>query len=137
MWPDEVERVAAALRSVGAEGRLEELPAGEDSLPGVAVRAAGFACDGRPLVAIVPADRPIDRDRLAAAAGCRNLRPEPLPAFPFEGARVLFERLLLGHETLWLEAGSPRYALGLAPTELARVTRAERADLLLAPTGGG
>ena len=131
MWPESVERIAAFLRAAGAQGRLEELPAGVDSPPGPAVRATGFECDRRGLVVLVPADRAIDRDKLAAAAGCTALQPAPFPAFPFQPARVFLERSVLGARTVWLEAGSPRHFLELAPSQLVRLTRAETADLLI------
>jgi hypothetical protein len=133
VWPDPVERVAAFLRAVGVAGQLEELPADADSPPGPGLRIAGFECDGRSLVALVPDERAIDRDKLATAAGCSTLRPGPVPEFPFERARVLLDRVLLSTETVWLEAGAPRYVLGLTPSDLARVTRADTADLLLEP----
>jgi prolyl-tRNA editing enzyme YbaK/EbsC (Cys-tRNA(Pro) deacylase) len=33
-------------------------------------------------------------------------------------------------ETVWLEAGSPRHVLGLAPEQLLRLTRAETGTFL-------
>jgi len=131
VWPEPVEQIAAFLRAAGAAGRLEELPADADSAPGPAVRVAGFECDGRSLVALVPDDRAIDRDKLAAAAGCTTLRPAPAPEFPFQPGRVFMDWALISMPTLWLEAGSARYMLGLSPHDLARLTRAETADLLL------
>jgi prolyl-tRNA editing enzyme YbaK/EbsC (Cys-tRNA(Pro) deacylase) len=130
MWPEPVERVAAFLRSAGAPARLEELPADADSPPGPALRAAGFDCDGRSVVAVVPADRAVDRDKVAAAAGCTDLRPAPPLPFPFQSARVFLDRAILFAGIVWLEAGSPRHVVGLAPAQLARLTRAETADLL-------
>jgi prolyl-tRNA editing enzyme YbaK/EbsC (Cys-tRNA(Pro) deacylase) len=131
VWPEPVERIAAFLRAAGTAGRLEELPADADAAPGPAIRAAGFECDGRGLVVLVPNERAIDRDKVAVAAGCRTLRPAPAPEFPFHPARVLLERTLVTTEIVWLEVGTERYVLGLAPAELARLTRAETADLLL------
>jgi prolyl-tRNA editing enzyme YbaK/EbsC (Cys-tRNA(Pro) deacylase) len=131
VWPEQVERIAAFLRAAGAAGRLEELPADADSAPGPGVRIAGFECDGRSLVALVPDDRAIDRDKLAAAAGCATLRPAPVPDFPFHPARVLLDWALISTDTVWLEAGSALHVLGLSPQDLVRLTRAETADLLL------
>jgi len=131
MWPDPVERIAAFLRASGAQGQLEQLPTGVEEAPGPGVRAAGFDCDRRTLVALVPVDRAIDRDKLAAVARCATLVPAPLPAFPFQPARVFLDRSVLTAATVWLEAGSPRHVLGLAPSQLTRLTRAETADLLL------
>jgi prolyl-tRNA editing enzyme YbaK/EbsC (Cys-tRNA(Pro) deacylase) len=126
-----VERVAALLRAAGVVGQLEELPADADSAPGPAVRVAGFECDGRNLVALVPEERAIDQDKLGAAARCSSLRPGSVPEFPFQEARVFLDRVLLSTDTVWLEAGSTGYVLGLAPSDLARLTRAETADLVL------
>jgi prolyl-tRNA editing enzyme YbaK/EbsC (Cys-tRNA(Pro) deacylase) len=129
-WPEPVEQIAAFLRSAGTEGRIEELPAGVDEPPGIALRAAGFECAGRMLVTLVPAHRAIDRDKLAGAAGCSTLRPAPFPAFPFQSARVFMERSVLSTGIVWLKAGSPRHVLGLNPGQLIRLTRSETADLV-------
>jgi prolyl-tRNA editing enzyme YbaK/EbsC (Cys-tRNA(Pro) deacylase) len=131
VWPEPVERVAAFLRASGANGRLEELPADADSAPGPAVLAAGFECDGRVVVALIPEDRSVDGNKVAAAAACRTLRPGAVPEFPFGGARVLLDRTLLPVEAVWLAVGGERFVLELPPTDLARLTRAETADLLL------
>jgi prolyl-tRNA editing enzyme YbaK/EbsC (Cys-tRNA(Pro) deacylase) len=131
MWPEPVERIAALLRANGVQGRLEELPAGVDAPPGTGLVAVGFECDSRSLVALVPADRDVDRDKLAALANCTTLRPAPSSGFPFQGARVFLDRTALSTGVLWLEAGSPRHVVGMAPSQLARVTRLETADLLL------
>jgi hypothetical protein len=131
VWPEPVERIAAFLRASGASGSLEELPADADSAPGPAVLAAGFECDGRVLVALVPEERTVDREKVAAATRCRALRQAPVPEFPFRGARVFLDRTLLTVEAVWLEAGAERFVLGLPPSDLARLTGAETADLLL------
>lgn len=130
MWPEPVERIAEILRRAGVQGRLEELLAGSETPPGAAFRAEGFECDGRALVALVPAGRVVDRAKLASVAGCGTLRPIRAPDFPFQPARVLIDRSALVTGTLWLDAGSPRHVLGLAPSQLARLTRSEAADLL-------
>jgi prolyl-tRNA editing enzyme YbaK/EbsC (Cys-tRNA(Pro) deacylase) len=131
VWPEAVERIAAFLREAGAQGRIEELPAGVDEPPGSEVRAAAFNCDGRTLVVLVPAERAVDRDKVRGAAGCTDLRPAPIPAFPYRPARVLVERSLLSLRTAWLEAGSPRHVLGVSPSQLIGLTSAETADLLV------
>lgn len=131
MWPEPVERIATLLRSAGVQGRLEELPVGVDEPPGPAFRTEGFECDGRTLVALVPAERTLDQDKLAAAGECGTLRPSPAPDFPFRRTRVLLDRSALTTPVVWLEAGSPRYYLGLAPGQLTRLLRARTADLLL------
>jgi len=130
VWPEPVERIAEILRKGGVQGRLEELLAGSEPPPGAALRAEGFECDGRPLVALIPAGRAVDRAKLARIAGCGTLRAARAPDFPFQPARVLIDRSALVLGTLWLDAGSPRHVLGLAPSQLARLTRSETADLL-------
>jgi prolyl-tRNA editing enzyme YbaK/EbsC (Cys-tRNA(Pro) deacylase) len=130
VWPPGVEEIAAVFRSAGAEARLEELPEGESSFPGPAVRVDAVYCDGRLTVALVPADRDTDQRRLAAAARCRTLRPAAPPRFPYQGATVLIERLLFGERTVWIEAGSPRHVAALSPSQLMRLARAQPADLV-------
>jgi prolyl-tRNA editing enzyme YbaK/EbsC (Cys-tRNA(Pro) deacylase) len=135
-WPEPVERIAAFLRASGAEGRIEELPAGVDEPPGPALRAAGFECDGRTLVVLLPAERSVDSDKVARVAGCRALHSTPSPPFPFQSARVFVDRSVLTTAAVWLEAGSPRHVLGLSPNQLLRLTRSESADLVLEARSG-
>jgi len=125
MWPEPVERIASFLRESDAQGRIEELPPGVDEPPGAGVHSAGFDCDGRTLVVLVPDDRTVDPDRVSRRRACTELRPASAGSFPFQGAGVLVDRSLLVLLTVWLEAGSPRHVLGLAPRELLRLTRAE------------
>ena len=132
MWPDEVERIAAFIRSSGAEGQIEELPAAAEAPPGPALRASGFDCDGKVLVVLAPADRTLDIDKVAAAAGCGRLQRREAGSFPFQEARVLLDTSALTQPLLWLQAGSPRHVLGLVPSELMRLTQARSTDLLLA-----
>ena len=131
MWPEPVERIAVLLRAAGVPGRIEQLPSGVEEPPGPALRTLGFECDGRGLVVLVPTDRVLDRDKLSSSAGCGALLPAPVQPFPFQSARVFLDRSALTARTLWLEAGSARHFLGLSPSQLARVTRSETADLLL------
>jgi len=130
VWPEAVERIAAFLRVSGVEGRLEELLPGAGPPPGQKLSAKGFDGNGAALVAVVPANRTVDERKLAAAAGCDEVRPAPTTVFPYAGARVLMEQSILSSDAVWLEAGSPRHVLGLTPVQLARVTNAETADLL-------
>jgi prolyl-tRNA editing enzyme YbaK/EbsC (Cys-tRNA(Pro) deacylase) len=130
MWPEPVERVAAFLRRSAVQGRLEELPQGVDTAPGPELRAAAFACDGRSVVVLVPSDRAIDAEKLALVARCRSLIPAPVPAFPFQYGRVFVDQSVLPLRTVWLEAGSPRHVLAIAPGQLTRLIRAETADLV-------
>jgi prolyl-tRNA editing enzyme YbaK/EbsC (Cys-tRNA(Pro) deacylase) len=130
MWPEPVERISKFLRDSEAHGRLEELPPGVDTPPGPAVRAEAYDCDGRTLVALFPDDADVDHGRLARRVGCTELRPAEGRAFPYQGARVIVERSLLSLRTAWLEAGSPRHVLGLSPSQIVRVTRAETGNFL-------
>jgi prolyl-tRNA editing enzyme YbaK/EbsC (Cys-tRNA(Pro) deacylase) len=130
VWPEAVERIAAVLRVAGVEGRLEELLPGAGPPAGQKLRADGFDGDGGTVIALVPAGRSVDERKLAAAAGYADLRPAPPLDFPFEGARVFMDQSILSTAGVWLEAGSPRHVLELAPVQIARVTKAETADLL-------
>ncbi|MFL5917433.1 MAG: hypothetical protein ACJ74L_05050 [Gaiellaceae bacterium] len=125
MWPEPVERIAQFLRESGATGRIEQLPAGIDTPPGAGVRADAFDCDGRTVVVLVPDDRAVDLERIARRGGCPQVQTLPARDFPYRGARVLADRSLLVSRTVWLQAGSPRYFLGVGPSQLFRLTRAE------------
>jgi len=153
-WPESVERVAAVLRTQAVDARLEEF---EEGTPTAAAAAAAvgcetaeivktivFVCDGLPVLALVPGDRRADAARVAAAAGARAARVarpdevfavtgfEPGAVAPFpvpQASRVLLERDLLRHQTVWVGAGSTRHMAGLSPLDLARLTGAEPGEL--------
>jgi hypothetical protein len=129
VWPAHVEEVAAVFRAAGVEARLEELPAGEEDFPGCGVRADAFRCDGRVVVALVPADRDTDPRKLR----CTAVRETDVPSFPYTGAQVLLDSSLLGEPTVWLEAGSDRHVVGVSPAQLQRIARAQTSDLVLEP----
>jgi prolyl-tRNA editing enzyme YbaK/EbsC (Cys-tRNA(Pro) deacylase) len=138
VWPDSVERIAEFLRASGTEGRLEEVLEGSEPPPGLELGAHVFDCEGRTIVALVPAARSLDRPKLARAAGCEALRPAASsPGFPFQGALVLLDQSVLGAETVWLELDAPRHFLGLAPAQLLRLTRSKATDLLTVNHIGG
>ena len=148
-WPEPVERVAAFLRSAGAEARLEEF-SGETPTARDAARAVGcelqqivksivIMCDGRPVVVLVPGDRRADVQRVARSLECADARvaspqevvaatgfePGAVAPFPLPRVhRVLVERTLLAQEIVWVGAGSSRHLAGLEPGELARLSRA-------------
>jgi prolyl-tRNA editing enzyme YbaK/EbsC (Cys-tRNA(Pro) deacylase) len=115
------------FRNAGIEARLEELAIGESEFPGAGARVRAYDCDGRLVVAVVPLDAVVDRGKL----GCVYARPVEPPMFPFSGATVTIERTLLNERTVWLDAGSPRHAVGISPVQLARVVHAQPADLLV------
>ena len=130
MWPEAVERIAAFLRSAGVEGRLEESLPGAGPPAGQMLRVDGFDAAGATVVALIPADRAVDPQKLAAATKSSEVRPTPATDFPFQGARVFIDQSVLSFESIWLKAGSPRHLLGLSPAQLARVTNAETLDLV-------
>ena len=138
MWPDSVERIAAFLRASGTEGRLEEVLPGSEPPPGLELSAHTFACESRIVVGLVPSARSMDRQKLAAAAGCETLLPAASSqSFPFQDARVFLDQSALGEQTVWLELDAPRHFLGLAPAQLLRLTRSKTADLLAVNHIGG
>jgi Cys-tRNA(Pro) deacylase len=153
-WPEPVERVAAVLRAAGVDARLEEFQEGTPTAAAAArsigcdpeeiVKSLVFICDGRPVLALVPGDRRADANKVAAAVSAgyaRVARPEEVLAatgfepggvapFPSSAVtRVLLEKELLLHETVWAGAGTSRHMVGLSPGDLARVAHAEPADL--------
>jgi Cys-tRNA(Pro) deacylase len=158
-WPEPVERVAAFLREAGAEARIEELDAGAATAE-EAARAAGatldqivkslvFVCDGRPVVALVPGDRRADVDKIARSveAGAARIAqpaeveqatgfaPGAVAPFPLPGVdRVLLDQSLLGHDVVWVGAGSTTHLAALAPADLVRLSRAKTMDVVQDPT---
>jgi prolyl-tRNA editing enzyme YbaK/EbsC (Cys-tRNA(Pro) deacylase) len=143
------------LRSTGTEARLEEFdqptPTAAD-----AARAAGCStdqivksvvliADERPVVALVPGNRRVDLEKVAAAVGAGGARiasarevetatgfaPGGVAPFPLPGVeRVLAEQTLLAQPTVWVGAGSPRHMAALPPPELVRLARAQPADVV-------
>jgi len=158
VWPSSVERVAEFLRAAGAEARLEEL-SGDTATAVDAANAAGcelsqivkslvLLCDGDPVLALVPGDRRLDVEKARRASGAATARlakadevqeltgfapgsvaPFPLPAVP----RVVIERTLLAHSTVWAGGGSSRHMVRLQPAELVRLTRATAMDVVEEP----
>jgi prolyl-tRNA editing enzyme YbaK/EbsC (Cys-tRNA(Pro) deacylase) len=152
-WPEPVERVAAVLRGRAVDARLEEFGEGTPTAaaaaaaigcePAEIVKTLVFVCDGLPVLALLPGDRRADAAKVAAAAkarGARIARPEevfavtgfePGAVAPFpvpQASRVLLERELLRHQTVWVGAGSTRHMAGLSPLDLVRLTGAEPGD---------
>jgi prolyl-tRNA editing enzyme YbaK/EbsC (Cys-tRNA(Pro) deacylase) len=155
-WPEAVERVAGVLREGRVEARIEEFaegtPTAADAASAVGapieqiVKTLIFACDGRAIVVMVPGDERADTALVAAAAGCGRVKSvgpgdvERLTGFPPGGVApfplpqietVLIERALLGHEVVWIGAGSERHMAALAPSDLARLARARPAQLVV------
>ena len=155
--PQAVERVRAYLRESRAEARVEEFSTGTPTAAHAAravgcelrniVKSLVFECDGRVVLAMVPGDRRADGAKVAAAAGARKASIgapalvreatgfEPGAVAPFGLARVdvvLIERTLLGLDRVWVGGGSTRHMVGLAPTELVRLSRAAPLDIVAA-----
>jgi hypothetical protein len=137
MWPEAVERVAIFLRASGVEGRLEELLDDAERPPGMLLDVSTFECSSGALVTLVPAGRSVDEDKVVKAAGCTNLRRADALGFPFQGAKVLLDRAALTAATVWVDLGSSRHLLGLAPGQLARLIGAETPDLVAENQNGG
>jgi prolyl-tRNA editing enzyme YbaK/EbsC (Cys-tRNA(Pro) deacylase) len=154
-FPEPVQRVGRALREARAESRIEEFPEGTPTAVAAAeaigcelaqiVKSLVFDCDGRFVLALVPGDRRADPARiaqLAEAARAQVATPEQvLDATGFEpGAvapfplphvdRVLADRTLLGHDVVWIGAGSAYHMAALTPSDLVRVARARTVDLV-------
>lgn len=153
-WPEPVARVAEVIERAGIDARVEEFPDGTPTASAAAkavgscraqiVKSLVFVCDGRPILALVPGDRRADEAKVAEAAGARHARvarpdevlaatgfePGGVAPFPAPGiSQVLMARELLAHERVWIGAGSERHMAGLAPSDLARLTRARAAEL--------
>jgi Cys-tRNA(Pro) deacylase len=154
-WPEPVERVSSFLREAAVDARVEEcdLPTGTAAEAAEAVgcttaeivKTLAFVCDSDTVLALVPGDKRADEGKIARAAGrasARLAKPDEVRAatgfdvggvspFPHPAAvRVLVDRHLLGHERVWVAAGSARHVAGLAPHDLVRLARAEAADLV-------
>ncbi len=153
--------MARFLRESGTEARIEEYgtgtPTAEDAARaagselGQIVKSLVFVCDGRYVLALIPGDRRADSHKVAAAVGAGRARIARAPQVkeatgfapgavaPFPLARVesvVVERRLLGHELVWIGAGSPRHLAALAPTDLVRLTRGRPHDLVEEPAPG-
>jgi Cys-tRNA(Pro) deacylase len=153
--PEQVERVSHFLREAGAEARIEEFPDGTITAADAAaavgcelgqiVKSMVLVCDDKPVVALVPGDRRCDLGKAAHAAGARAARTaskseiEDATGFPAGGIApfplakiktVLLERTLLRHSIVWAGAGSPKHVVGLSPSELARLSRAQTVDVV-------
>jgi Cys-tRNA(Pro)/Cys-tRNA(Cys) deacylase len=152
-WPEPVERVAAYLRTAGAEARLEELESGTATAEDAA-RAAGcpigqivksivVLCDGRAVVALVPGDRRVDLAKIAQATGAVEARiargpeveaatgftPGSVAPFPLPDVdRVLIDQSLLAHDMVWVGAGSATHMAAMNPSVLVRLARAQPMD---------
>lgn len=153
-FPEPVERVSAFLRDSGAEARIQEFSDGthtaQDAADAVGcelaqiVKSLVFVCGERPVVALVPGDRRGDPEKVARAVDAAEARvakavevetatgyaPGAVPPFPLPDVDVvLMDVALFRHPLVWAGAGSPKHVLGMAPAELARLSRARPTDV--------
>jgi prolyl-tRNA editing enzyme YbaK/EbsC (Cys-tRNA(Pro) deacylase) len=155
-WPEPVQRVSAVLRAAAVDARLEEFGDGTPTARGAAkaigcdlsqiVKSLVFVCDGAYVLALVPGDRRADEGAIAAAVGAQDARiatadevmqatgfePGGVAPFPQRAvSRALMERGLLGHEVVWIGAGSTSHMAGLPPAELQRLAGAAAGDIVV------
>jgi prolyl-tRNA editing enzyme YbaK/EbsC (Cys-tRNA(Pro) deacylase) len=153
-WPGPVERVAAFLRTAGAEARLEELGADTATAEGAAEAVGGqldqivkslvLLCDEEPVLVLVPGGRRCDPRKVAAFTGARRARiarpeevlaitgfePGAVAPFPQPNVRrVLVDESLLAQRLVWVGAGSSRHLAALGPAELVRLTSGQTLDV--------
>ncbi len=149
-------RVVAAARAAGLEVEVVEYPDGTRTA-GEAAAAVGcavarivkslvFTVDGAPVMALVAGDNRLDEGRLAVAAGGAVGRADAevvraatgfpiggVPPFGHDAPMPTFvDETLLGHETVWAAAGTPRHVFEITPADLVRLAGA-RAVPLAAP----
>jgi len=147
--------VSSFLRDAGADARIEEFSAGTPTAAeaaaavgcelGQIVKSLVVLCDGKPVVALVPGDRRGDTDKIARAVGAGSARiasaheveqatgfaPGAVAPFPLPHVdTVLMDGRLLEHRIVWAGAGSSSHIVGLAPRELARLSRARPLDVV-------
>ena len=152
-WPEAVERVSSYLREARAEVRLEEFPEGTPTAKDAAravgcelgqiVKSLVFDCDGAAVVVLVPGDTRASSRKVRGIVGCKRARiagaeyveqvtgftPGAVAPFPLPRvSRVLVDRLLLRHPTVWVGGGSERHLVAVSPAELMRLSRAEAVD---------
>jgi prolyl-tRNA editing enzyme YbaK/EbsC (Cys-tRNA(Pro) deacylase) len=152
-WPEGVERVAAYLRAAGAEARIEEFeqptPTADDAARAVGcslaqiVKSLVFDCDGAAVVVLVPGDARASSRKVRGIVGCKRARiagaeyveqvtgftPGAVAPFPLlRVSRVLLDRLLLRHSTVWVGGGSERHLVAVSPPELMRLAHADAVD---------
>jgi Cys-tRNA(Pro) deacylase len=153
-WPEPVERVADVLREAAIDSRIEEFGEGAATARDAAkaigcdlsqiVKSLVFVCDGAYVLALVPGDRRADEKAIGdavSASEVRVARPEEvLHATGFEAGGVapfprravtetLMDTSFLGHEVVWVGAGSESHMASLRPSELLRLASARSVDL--------
>jgi prolyl-tRNA editing enzyme YbaK/EbsC (Cys-tRNA(Pro) deacylase) len=149
-----VDRVMAAAHDAGLEITVERFPEGTRTAADAAravgcevaqiVKSLVFMADGAAVVALVSGANRVDLRRLGAAVGSTDVRKADgdearaatgfaiggVPPFGHGRAvRLLADRNLLDHDTLWAAAGLPDAVFPVSPAELVRVSGATVVDL--------
>jgi prolyl-tRNA editing enzyme YbaK/EbsC (Cys-tRNA(Pro) deacylase) len=151
------QRVQEALRAVGSDAEVVELPTSArtsaeaaDAL-GVAVgqiaKSLVFVADGRPVLAVLSGDDRLDTTLLARHLGAGRVERadadtvRAATGFPIggvspvanpEGLRVLVDRGLDAHREVWAAAGTPHAVFRTTFAELVSVSGGEAADVRVA-----
>ena len=153
-WPEPVERVSQVLRAAAVDSRVEEFAGGTPTARAAAeavgcdlaqiVKSLVFVCDGAYVLALVPGDRRADEHAIAAALGAQDVRvaradevvhatgfePGGVAPFPQRAVtRTLMDSGLLGHDVLWIGAGSESHMASLPPVDLQRLSGASVVDI--------
>ncbi|SEF48112.1 Cys-tRNA(Pro) deacylase, prolyl-tRNA editing enzyme YbaK/EbsC [Thermomonospora echinospora] len=149
-----VERVAAALKELGATGQIVELPeaartaeAAAEQLGcpvGAIANSLVFAADDTPLLVLTSGAHRVDTAKAAALAGARRVR-RATPEFvreatgqPIGGVapvghpapiRTLVDTWLGEHEVVWAAGGHPHTVFPTSFEELVRITGGTPADV--------
>jgi len=111
---------------------------------GEIVKSLVFLADGSPVVVLCSGADRVDEPTLAAALGAAGVRRATadeakaatgyaiggVPPFAHATAvRVIVDDGLFAHATVWAAAGLPDAVFPIAPADLMRLARAERADV--------
>jgi prolyl-tRNA editing enzyme YbaK/EbsC (Cys-tRNA(Pro) deacylase) len=140
-----VQRVIETGRRLGLAMDVLHVPEGaktaEDAAAAIGCEVAAivkslvFTVDGEPVVALVPGDRRLDADALAALAGGGTVERASLdqvrsatggtpPIGHVTELRVFADDALRRHDPVWAAAGSPATVFPIAVDELERVANA-------------
>ena len=148
------ERVLAAASAHGLELAIRQFPDGTRTAVDAAaavgcdvgqiVKSLIFTIDGEHVLALVSGRNRLDEQKLAAAAGgttCERVSANEVRAItgfaiggvaPFghlSNLRVFCDQDLLGYESVWAAAGTPRDVFGIDPGVLVGITGGVIADL--------
>jgi prolyl-tRNA editing enzyme YbaK/EbsC (Cys-tRNA(Pro) deacylase) len=147
------ERVQEALKTLGGEGTVVELPASTRTAAEAAAaigttveritKTLVFLAGEEPVLVLASGADRVSMEKLGHLLGAPARRADAeavkrLTGFPIGGVapvghasplRVLIERNLLQHPEVWAAAGTPHAVFRTNPQELVRITRGEVADL--------